>query len=375
MTSFGLISTYPPTRCGLATFTRALGTGLTALGEPAPRIVRLLDVEEAPSGRDAPGVVADLRQGEAASRRAAIRALAPCDVVIVQHEFGVYGGEDGEEVIDILEALPVPAIVVLHTVLPSPSPNQRRILENVAALASAIVVMTEHALETLTTTYAVDPRRVSVIPHGVTTASAHHPHEKGTVPRILTWGLLSPGKGLERGIRALGLLHMRGIRAEYVIAGQTHPKVIAHSGETYREGLAGLARALGVADSVRFVDRYLTEEDLTELLDAADAVLLPYDSHEQATSGVLVEAVAAGVPVVATAFPHAVELLRDGTGAAVLHDDLSAMADALEAILTAPSSADGMRAARQLGRIGLPWPLVAARYAALAGRLRQERAA
>jgi glycosyltransferase involved in cell wall biosynthesis len=165
------------------------------------------------------------------------------------------------------------------------------------------------------------------------------------------------------------------VNAVYVIAGETHPKVRTHSGEAYREDLAALAQSLGVDDAVQFVDRYLSDDALEELLGSADAVLLPYDSHEQATSGVLVEAVAAGVPVVATAFPHAVELLTDGdgTGKTVPHDDLGAMTDALHTILAARGTTDRLPAGH--GGTGLIWPEVAERYLALARRIRMRRAA
>ena len=377
MTRFGFISTYPPTRCGLATFTVSLARALADPREAPPSIVRVMDADE--DARTSPQqvgrVVAAIRADDLASHRTAARALDGCDVVVVQHEFGIYGGEDGAQVIGILEALRVPAIVVLHTVLPTPSMGQRRIVERVAALAAAVVVMTDHALKTLSANYAVDPARVHLIPHGVAYAPSPAPHHRGTVPRMLTWGLLSPGKGLERGIRALALLRMRGVSAEYVIAGQTHPKVRAQSGESYRESLAGLGRALGVDDSVVFVDRYLTDDDIAELLASADAVLLPYESLEQATSGVLVEAVSAGVPVVATAFPHAVELLGDddGLGVAVRHDDLAGMADGLEAIFTAPTTEEPGSKSR--GRVGLTWAQVAARYADLSARLHAVKAA
>ena len=376
MTHYGFISTYPPTRCGLATFTRSLAHALAGPRDAAS-IVRMLDEQEdgGPLADDVCRLAAEIRMDDPASDRAAARALRDCDVVIVQHEYGIFGGPDGEDVIRMLEALAVPAIVVFHTILPAPSPNQKRVLERVASLATAVVVMTDHALETLAARYDVDLSRVTVIPHGVMKTSVRGTHEPGAVPRVLTWGLLSPGKGLERGIRALALLRMRGVRAEYIIAGQTHPKVRASSGEAYRESLAGLARALGVEDSVQFVDRYLTDEDISGMLEAADAVLLPYDSHEQATSGVLVEAVAAGVPVVATAFPHAIELLTGTVGAAVPHDDLAGMADALERILTAEQQGSVSLSGQVRGALGLTWPEAAARFATLAGRLQTERAA
>ncbi len=377
MTRFGFVSTYPPTRCGLASFTHSLARALTGPRDAPASIVRMLDPGEGAGlvPDDAGRVVAVVPTDDPAAHRSAARALSDCDVAIVQHEYGIFGGDDGEDVIGLLEALEVPSIVVLHTVLPSPTANQKRVLERVAELASAVVVMTDHALETLVARYDVDARRVSVIPHGVVQTADPTLHHRGSVPRILTWGLLSPSKGLERGIRAVALMNMRGFTAEYVIAGETHPKVRAHSGEAYRESLAGLARALGVRRTVEFVDQYMTDEALGALLGSADAVLLPYDSHEQATSGVLVEAVAAGVPVVATAFPHAIELLRDGAGIVVPHDDLAGMADALESILRTETASSGLPDSRPREGAGLSWPQVATRYAALAGRLRAFQAA
>ena len=377
MTHFGFVSTYPPTRCGLASFTRSLAKALTGPRDAPPSIVRMLDPGEDPGlvPDDAGRVVAVVRTDDPSAHRAAARALSGCDVVVVQHEYGIYGGADGEDVIALLEALEVPSIVVLHTVLPSPTPNQRRVLERVAALAAAVVVMTDHALETLVANYDVDGGRVNVIPHGVVQTPDRGSHHRGSVPRILTWGLLSPSKGLERGIRATALLKMRGLETEYVIAGETHPKVRAHSGEAYRESLSGLARALGMRRSVQFVDRYLTDADLSGLLGSADAVLLPYESHEKATSGVLVEAVAAGVPVVATAFPHAIELLTDGAGIVVPHDDLAGMADALESVLTSERAPGEAPEPRPRGGAGLSWPEAAMRYAALARELRAVQAA
>lgn len=378
MTRFGFISTFPPTRCGLATFTVSLARALRRPEDAPASVLRVLEADEDAgfAVEDVGRVVAEVRADASAAQRAeAVRALRGCDVVIVQHEYGIFGGEDGDHVISMLRALEAPAIVVLHTVLASPAPHQRAVLEQVAALASAVVVMTDHALGILASTYDVDLARVTVIPHGVPTASAHSAHRPGSVARMLTWGLLSPGKGIERGIRALALLRERGMDAVYVIAGETHPKVRAHSGEAYREELAALARSLGVDGAVHFVDRYLSDDALEGLLGSADVVLLPYESHEQATSGVLVEAVAAGVPVVATAFPHAVELLTDGegTGQTVPHDDLGAMTDALHTILAARGTTDRLPAGH--GGKGLIWPEVAERYHALARRLRMRRAA
>ncbi|MFC8680483.1 glycosyltransferase [Microbacterium ureisolvens] len=372
MTRFGFLSTYPPTRCGLATFSRSLAAAMCGPQDPAVIVRVLQDGDAADDPRIAPPVDAAVPRDDPA---AAAEALAGCDVVIAQHEYGIYGGPDGIDVLETIARLRSAVIVVLHTVLPAPSGPQRDIIVRLGALASVLVVMTAHARDTLLREYDVDPRRVALIPHGVPVPQAGAAPHAGALPRIATWGLISPGKGLDRGIRALSLLREQGLRAEYVIAGQTHPKVLAHDGERYRDSLQGLSRALGVESDVHFVDRYLDDAELDELRGSADVVLLPYESQEQATSGVLVEAVASGVPVVATAFPHAVELLDGRSGIAVPHDDLAAMAAALRRTLDAARGPRRMTRPVAAGGLGLPWPEVAARYAALAARLRAERAA
>ncbi|KAF2417143.1 glycosyltransferase [Microbacterium sp. B35-30] len=370
---FGFLSTYPPTRCGLATFTRSLAFALIDPRSASASVVRVLDPDEKMASPAEAGVriVSALRPGDAGSRAEAARALNRCDAAIVQHEYGIYGGADGDEVLAVLEALRVPVITVLHTVLPQPSSGQRRVLEAAVELSTAAVVMTEHARETLLAHFRVSPEDVHVIPHGATALPRHSAHRRGASPTVLTWGLIAPGKGLERGIRAIAWLRKRGVDATYVIAGQTHPKVLAHSGEAYRESLIGLARDLGVEASVRFVNTYLSSDDLAALLGAADAVLLPYDSKDQATSGVLAEALAAGVPIVATAFPHAVETLTGSAGIAVPHDDLDAMTSGLERML---ALGEDRRASRR-GGSGPTWSEVAELYLDLAERLRAERAA
>lgn len=336
MTQFGFLSTYPPTRCGLATFTQSLATALSNPADPAASIVRVLDAPEPrPIARaDAPAVVAaQLVPGSTDSRGASARALNASDVVIVQHEYGIFGGPDGDEVLDLLRLVSSPCIVVLHTVLPVPSESQRRVLNTIGELASAVVVMTENARGILAAAYSIPESKVSVIPHGAPLRTPAAPHAVAARRRVLTWGLISPGKGIEWGIRAMAELD--DLDVEYVVAGQTHPKVLATAGETYRETLTGLIADLSVEDSVTLEGRYLDDDELATLIGTADVVLLPYDSRDQVTSGVLAEAVAAGLPVVATGFPHAVELLAGGAGIVAAHEDPHSMAEALRKILSA----------------------------------------
>ncbi len=360
---FGFVSTYPPTLCGLATFTASLRAELVPAGIEN-RIVRVVD---APTGNRPADVVAELVAGDRASAVAAAQGLAGNDVVIVQHEYGIYGGADGREVLDLLSALTVPAVVVLHTVLAHPTPHQRLVLEEVTRLAQAVVVMTQTAWDRLAAAFDVDMSKVSLIPHGAPSLrTGHAPTFRSVEPMILTWGLIGPGKGLEWAISAMARLTDLHPRPRYVIAGQTHPKVLAREGEAYRGRLQRQVRELGLADTVTFDGHYRHTAALAELIDTADVVLLPYDSTEQATSGVLSEAVAAGKPVVATRFPHAVELLGAGAGMVVPHRDPAAIAGAIRTLMTHHDVGAGIRRAAAAGTPELLWPAVGRRYYDLA---------
>jgi len=366
--SIGLLGTYPPTQCGIASFAHSLvrnldnaGTGITV------GVVRVMDAPGAP----VPRMVGSLRTDVSGTELAAADALNTFDVAIVQHEYGIYGGADGDQLLAVLEHLRVPVVVVAHTVLARPTPRQATVLAQIVAASDAVVVMTDAARDRLVALYAADPDRVSVIRHGATVRVGGERLVKRS-PLVLTWGLLGPGKGIEWAIDALPRLRRLSPRPSYVVAGQTHPRVREHQGEAYRHMLQQRATDAGVADMVRFEDSYVDEGVLGRLIGRADVVVLPYDSTEQVTSGVLVEAVAAGKPVVATAFPHAVELLSSGAGVVVPHRDGQALGQALYRVLTEPGQALRMRA--QAARIapGLDWPSVADQYLALAATVLTE---
>ncbi|MBW6435975.1 glycosyltransferase [Actinoplanes hulinensis] len=367
--TYGFLSTYPPTQCGLATFNAALATHLTG-GAGGSGVVRLLAYENTSGGialdRAAPRVVHTWNTDRAGGWVAAATALNCFDVAIIQHEYGIYPGDAGAEVLPVLRALRVPGIVVLHTVLANPDPLQREVLEQIVATADAVVTMTDTARQRLSTRYDVDQRKITMIPHGAGSYSGA-PREEHDRPHLLTWGLLGPGKGIEWALRALAHLDDVRPRPAYTVAGRTHPHVLEQQGDVYRDSLKELAADLKVDDCVRWSDVYLEPAELSRLIRSADAVVLPYDSTEQVTSGVLIEAVAAGIPVVATEFPHAVELLADGPGLLVPHQDPEAMAVAIRHVLAEPGLPG--RLAGLGGGPTLRWPAVAARYQALAARL------
>jgi glycosyltransferase involved in cell wall biosynthesis len=362
---FGLLSTHPPTRCGLATFNSALAAELTTVGVGGG-VVRVTAADD--DQRPEPGVVHTWSGVGPDGWRGGADALNSFDVAIIQHEYGIYPGTDGADVVRLLHRLRVPSIVVLHTVLAHPTASQKLVLEQVAAAADAVVTMTRSGRDRLLLGYAVDPDKVSIIPHGVAdrVGEAVRPRRS----HLLTWGLLGPGKGIEWMLRALARLRDLDPTPVYTVAGQTHPKVVQRDGEAYRERLHRLGVLLGVATAVRYRAGYQDAATLRALIATADVVVLPYDSREQVTSGVLIDAVAAGVPVVATAFPHAVELLTEGRGVVVPHQDSAALAAAVRQVLKWPDPEPiGERREPASAASTLRWPAVASRYGDLALRL------
>lgn len=362
---YGFLSTHPPTRCGLATFNSALAGHLDKAGIPGG-VVRV-----AATGDDltpAPGVVHTWAAATPVGWRDSAAVLNTFDVAVVQHEYGIYPGRDGGDVLPLLRRLTVPSIVVLHTVLSNPTPGQKSLLEQVVAAASAVVTLTVTAHDRLLIGYDVNPAKVSLIPHGASDYTGA-PVQRHQQPHLLTWGLLGPGKGIEWALRGLARLQNLKPAPVYTVAGRTHPKVIELQGEAYRASLHRLGASLGIAHTVNYQSAYLDDAALGGLLRSADVVVLPYDSTEQVTSGVLVEAVAAGIPVVATAFPHAVELLTDGPGLLVPHKNPAALATAIRKILTKPALATALRERTRPAEPTLRWPAVAQLYHALAERL------
>lgn len=358
MTTFGFLSTYPPTQCGLATFSTALASQVGRNGDP----VTVVSLVDAYSPHAPAEVTYQWVRDRPDQAPAAAAALDETDVVFVQHEYGIFGGRDGEDVLDLVRQLEVPFVVTLHTVLLSPAPRQRQILEELASRASAVVTMTKAARERLLRSYAVDASKVHVVPHGAADGWPT-PSDDRLEPRpwrMLTWGLLGPGKGVEWGIEALAQL--RDLDVVYDVVGETHPKVLAARGEAYRESLVERARQLGVADRVCFDGRYLTTSHLRHVVGKADLVLLPYESRDQVTSGVLVEAVAAGRAVISTDFPHARELLGGGVGLLVPPRDPASIAAAVRRIVTEPGLAESLRRRASGIAPSLSWAAVGAAY-------------
>ncbi len=356
--SVAIVSTFPPTACGLATFSAALANGFRQVGLHDVGVVRSSDDGSVSSD---PRVVVELRPNDWQSIDAAVHVLNSFDCVVLQHEYGIFGGHYGDDVLRILGQLDIPVVTTLHTVPTSPDSHQKRVLEDVVNLSDYSITMTAAARERLLARYEVRPADIVTIPHGATLPPPVASRSASS-PTVLTWGLLGPGKGIEWVIDALAEVSDVVPPIKYVVAGATHPKVLAREGESYRESLMRRAEEKEVADRVVFDQQYRTLPELLDMVSRATAVVLPYDSEDQITSGVLVDAVAAGVLVVATAFPHAVELLSSGAGVVVPHRSPRAIADALRTIVTRPNVAQSMRLHASRLAADHSWPCVAARY-------------
>ena len=368
-----LVGTYPPTVCGLATFTSNLSAAIAAPGSGwRAVVVRVLDRAEADTHGE---VFAQWIASDRASLSRAVAAIESSDTVVLQHEYGLFGGPDGQDALELIEAVRVPLVAVLHTVLLDPTMQQRHILDQVMTAASLIVVQSEAARRRLIAVHDADGEQVVVVPHGAVANFVGPVLADLERPAVLTWGLLGPGKGIEHGISAVALLQQRSPAPTYIVAGRTHPKVLAAEGERYRYQLRDQSRALGIADRVCFDNSYRDWESLRTLVRSADVVLLPYDSTDQVSSGVLVEALASGKPVVATRFPHAEELLSRGAGLTVPQGDFEAIAASLDRVLYEPGLAARMAAAARREGATLHWPRIGATYRSLIAEVLAARAA
>ncbi len=365
-----IVATYPPRHCGIASFThdlaRATGTmSIVALHPPDAPTIYPIEVRHR------------IRRDVAADYPRTARALARdgVELVSIQHEYGIWGGPDGEYVLDFVRALRMPAVATLHTVRRTPTPSQHRILSGLCAAVEGVVVMSQAAATLLTHVYGVSPMRISVIPHGVPDLARVDPElvkpGLGLAGRavILSFGLIGPGKGYELAIAAMPAVVEAIPNALYVILGATHPELLRREGEAYRDGLVARAAELGVADHVRFEDRFVTQAELGRWLQAADVFVTPYPNLEQIVSGTLSYAVGAGKAVVSTAYEYAVELLADERGTLVPPASPPALAGALVELLADPLRRERMGArAHRFGR-HMVWPEVGTAYRGLFDRV------
>ncbi len=364
-----LVGTHTPRRCGIATFTADLADALSA---SLPRAdVQVLALNDVGHRYEYPArVVLEITDADPASYARAARVLeeSGADCVSLQHEYGIFGGPAGSHVLALLRVLRIPVVTTLHTILPAPTAAQRTVMDELTRRSARLVVMSHGGAALLRGVHGVDPTKIDVIAHGIPPAPLPDgtKHELGLAGRsvILTYGLLSPDKGIERVIEAMPGILARDRSATYVVLGTTHPRERETNGERYRDSLVARARALGVDGSVLFRDRYATPAELASYLGAADVYVTPYLQPDQMSSGTLAYAVGAGKAVVSTPYRYAREMLAEGRGVLVASQEPRALVDAIAGLLAdAPRRAKMGALGRTLGAT-MHWPVVAGRYAA-----------
>jgi glycosyltransferase involved in cell wall biosynthesis len=360
---------YPPRQCGIATFTRDLRESVVAANPDwnCPVIA----VSDRPGAYAYPPEVRfEIPQPDVASyvRAANFLNLAHMDVLCVQHEFGIFGGAAGSHLLALLRRVRMPVVTTLHTVLENPDEDQRRVFTEMVDLSSRLVVMAERARGMLTSLYGVEDAKISVIPHGIPDTGFTDPSfykdqfEVSGRPVMLTFGLLSPNKGIEHVIRALPEIARAHPRLVYIVLGATHPNLVREEGENYRLQLERMARSLGIENNIRFVNRYVSNEELREYIGAADIYITPYLNEAQITSGTLSYCFGAGKAVVSTPYWHATELLGDGAGVVVPFRDSAAIAREVGALLSDEARLNSLRKQAYLAGRHMVWPAVAAAY-------------
>ena len=374
------LGTYPPRECGIATFTKDVVASYDRRTGHTSEIIAI-DEPGAPQRAYPPEVIGHLTQNDRCSYReiAAFVNEYPCDALNVQHEYGLFGGEEGEWIIDLIALVRKPVIVSLHTVLPEPTPAHLRVARTICATAGAIVVLSETGRHILVDDYGVEPSKVRVIHHGVPDVALRETDMPkaafGLQDRkvISTFGLINRGKGLEYAIEAMRTVVKRHPEALYLILGETHPVVRRHEGETYRHSLEALVAEYGLGENVKLVDRFLVFDELIRYLQATDVYLTPYLNPVQIVSGTLAYAIGCGKAVVSTPYLYAQELLAHGRGFLVNFRDANAISSALGRLLddTALRSSTERRAYR-FGR-QMTWPNVAEAYEALFSSLLPRR--
>jgi glycosyltransferase involved in cell wall biosynthesis len=361
-----------PRRCGIATFTSDLQQ---AIQGSAPRLSTAIIAMTDPGQAYAypASVTFAIDQDVPEDYRLAADYLngGDFDVVCLQHEFGIFGGPAGEHILQLLEHLAVPVVTTLHTVLEEPNAAQRRVVQAIAAASATVVVMAEHGRRLLRRVYAVPDAKIAVIPHGIPDFPFVDPDaakaELGFAGRsvVLTFGLLSPNKGIEATIDAMPAILAARPDAVYVVLGATHPHFVRDRGETYREDLQARARALGVADHVVFIDRFFDLPTLLGHIAMCDVYVTPYRDLAQLTSGTLAYSFGLGKAVVSTPYAHARELLAEGRGVLVPVGDVGALAGEIAALLTDDVRRDAIRVEAYAHSRSMTWACAALRYRAV----------
>ena len=375
-----VVGNYLPRHCGIATFTTDLCDAIHA--EYGAVELLALPVNDTEEGYDYPDRVRfELSEADIASYRQAADFLnfSNVDLVCLQHEYGIYGGHAGGHILELLRRLRMPFVTTLHTVLREPSPDQRVVMEEIAALSDRLIVMSQNSVEILQEVFHVPGDKIDLIPHGIPdlpfTDPSFYKDGFGTEGKnvLLTFGLLSPNKGIENVIQALPKILSRHSNVVYMVSGVTHPHVLRHEGDKYRHYLEKLAKDLGVEANVILRNRFVSPQELVELIGAADIYITPYKHKAQVVSGTLAYALSAGKAIISTPYLHAIELLNGERGVLVPFDDPEAIAEKTIALLDDETGRHAMRKRAYLYARDMVWNRVAQKYMESFERIYNER--
>ena len=364
-----VVGNHLPRQCGIATFTTDLCDAITA--EYGAAGLSVAAVNDPQSSYAYPARVRfELAEGDISSYRATANFLnsSNVDLVCLQHEYGIFGGDAGSHVLQLLQRLTMPVVTTLHTVLRQPDLDQRIVMQQIAARSDRLIVMSEYSSRVLQDVFGVPCEKIDLIPHGIPDLPFVEPDvykeslSLGGKSVLLTFGLLSPNKGFESVIRALPRILSRHSNVVYLIAGATHPHVRAREGDRYRDQLQALAKELGVEREVIFHNRFVSPQEMASLVGSADIYITPYCHEAQAVSGTLAYALGAGKAIISTPYWHAAELLDDGRGALVPFEDPGAIAATAIELLDNDAARQAMRKRAYLHGRQMVWNRVAQSY-------------
>jgi glycosyltransferase involved in cell wall biosynthesis len=375
-----VVGNYLPRHCGIATFTTDLCDAIHA--EYRATELLALPVNDTEEGYTYPPRVRfELAEDNLASYRQAADFLnfSNIDLVCLQHEYGIFGGRAGGHILELLRRLQMPFATTLHTVLRDPNPDQREVMEEITTLSDRLIVMSRHSAEILQEVFHVPIDKIDLIPHGIPDLPFTDPNFYkdgfGTEGKdvLLTFGLLSPNKGVENVIRALPQILSRHSNVVYMVSGVTHPHILRREGDKYRVYLKNLAKDFGVEANVLFHNRFVSPQEMVELIGAADIYITPYKHKAQVVSGTLAYALSAGKAIISTPYLHAIELLDDERGVLVPFDDPEAIAAKTVELLDNDTARHAMRKRAYLYARDMVWNRVAQKYMQSFERIYNER--
>ena len=375
-----VIGNYLPRHCGIATFTTDLCEAISA--EYGTARLLALPVNDTEQGYDYPARVRwSLAQDDVTSYQEAAEFLNfnNIDMVCLQHEYGIFGGPAGSHILHLLRGLKMPVVTTLHTVLREPNPDQLLVMEEIAELSDRLIVMSQLSSQFLQEVFKVPGSKIDMVPHGVPDLPFLDPifykDRFGVDGKavLLTFGLLSPNKGIENVIQALPQILSKHKNVVYIVAGATHPHILRREGDNYRASLQDLAKEMGVESQVIFHNRFVSPEEMVEFIGAADIYITPYRHEAQVVSGTLAYALGAGKAIISTPYWHAIELLDDRRGALVPFQNPNAIANKTIELLNTPAIRHAMRKRGYLFAREMVWKRVAQGYMESFSRVRSDR--